>query len=223
MALAEILPRTDVVRDFVYAQPQFEAILRQLKPLVNRQAYSLVIGDDTSGRLPALIIGKTINAHYQSLGIDKLPIVFVAGGNMMTKEGIEDQMSARFRAYPQLDRTKRLLLVTDHVSSGVTVGRFEGAFIKWSEGVRFDVAALTTDNYRDYYALELFRGSKFFVAKETEGPPRFYGKPELSGLFRHPKPPGVMIARFPDRIRLREARAEVNKMVGRLLPTLLSE
>lgn len=44
---------------------RIERLLTQLKPEIDKCAYELIIGDDTSGRIPTLIFERVMNTLYR--------------------------------------------------------------------------------------------------------------------------------------------------------------
>lgn len=95
-------------------------MLMGLRDHILADEYSVIIGDDTSGRVPTLMIAKTVNAYRRRHGKAALPVVFIEGG-----DGIDERQRAVFDArfaLHSIDTAKRGLVVTENVGWGFSVG-----------------------------------------------------------------------------------------------------
>lgn len=61
-------------------------ILLALKERLNNGEVNLLIGDDASGRSPALIIKKVVDEVYEEKNIPKPGLIFIAGGETIQSE-----------------------------------------------------------------------------------------------------------------------------------------
>ena len=66
-----------------------EEILSRMRKQIESGEYRLIIGDDASGRIPALILNKVLSAFYQKLGYKSPQTIFFAGSRQIQKEGAE--------------------------------------------------------------------------------------------------------------------------------------
>ena len=116
--------------------------------IVNGKHYDMVIGDDTSGRLPSLIIGKVLNNLNLQAGIDPIPIRFI-GRSIMNRNraGIElENILNR-----SVKKPSRVLVVTEYMDSGGTVKNLSGCLV--GNGILFDVASLVVSSGEKTYRL----------------------------------------------------------------------
>lgn len=115
---------SSVVRDLF-------ALARQVHP--NAHEYDLIIGEDTSGRLPALVLRGVINARRQALGLEKSAIRFICGTRV---EPVPERVIP-----PQRSDASRALIVTECVDSGDSIVRvYKGLSQHWPAS-RIDIAA----------------------------------------------------------------------------------
>ncbi len=61
-------------------ETELSTILDQLGEPLQEGKYDLLIGDDTSGRLPTLVMREVINHIYQKNGLPKIPTNFIQAG-----------------------------------------------------------------------------------------------------------------------------------------------
>ncbi|MGC8461871.1 MAG: phosphoribosyltransferase [Candidatus Dormibacteria bacterium] len=96
-------------------------LLDQMKEYIRNDEYGFIVGDDTSGRVPTLLIAKAINAYRTELNLKKLPVVFIEGTKRPhTKEQIQS-FTARARFLNGIPAGKRALIVTECVGGGNNV------------------------------------------------------------------------------------------------------
>ena len=149
-------------------------ILENLRPDVESGSYKVILGDDGSGRIPALILAKAINTIYATKGHDKALIRFVAGGRHLrsrvgqstVREQMLEQM-ARIGTDAEMDMTEvpskivllfrrlfptdtegvreKVLIVTDTIGTGKPTRFLVEAFA--ANGIKADVATLGIVNH----------------------------------------------------------------------------
>lgn len=189
-------PRLQTPEIKAVADPM-ENLAAQLSLQVQNRAYALVVGDDYSGRIPALVFGRAINYSYASRRLPAVPSLFVKTGNVFCNY------------YPPLERFQhqgRALVITEAVAKGLAIKDFESLFrAYWLE---FDMAAVTTKlRPTDYCGnrFEQIRGSTTIFAGSfgTDNSPLLH-KMKLTGLRK--KPVGVRVD-YPNRaVHLRAMR-----------------
>jgi hypothetical protein len=129
--------------------PAARWLIDQLRiPIVNDR-YGVVVGDDTSGRVPALLIAKTINIYAKRHGRPRVPTLFIEG---IRDANDEDQIKAfrkLKRAIRGVDRSKRALVVTDNFSANDSYSRTSGmsaGSVAWrlhQAGFKVDIATIS--------------------------------------------------------------------------------
>ncbi len=138
---------TDSAAVLQQIRPGIDRLLRELRPEIEMDRYSGIVGDDTSGRIPALMLRAAINAHRIEHGLGKLPVVFVQGASEDSQwDKLRIAFARRLHLLQQLDHRKKLLVVTEGVTSGASIARL-GRLLS-SQGFTFDVAVLDGSSIR---------------------------------------------------------------------------
>lgn len=129
------------------AETPFVKLCEQLKPLIEEGRYSLIVGDDISGRLPTLAVREYANYVLQQAGKDTLPTVFLQNKSpyVVNVPTIEAQIEKRVLPFVSRDNDRRVLYVTEYVEEGRNVYKIQNAFQKY--GVKFDIAALEINGW----------------------------------------------------------------------------
>jgi hypothetical protein len=225
----ESSPEVQEAADAVRALEQpLTQILNTLRVQIESGEYAAIIGEDASGRIPALVLGKTIDAIYEKANRGKPILRFVAGSRYLHGwEGEEKQTSLEH----QVDRImqesgmtdeggfgdnptlKKILLVTDIIESGQSVVPLINAV--HANGLKVDVAAVSLiTKTGKFEGLPLMPGE--LLAFGGEHKPLIFGN-DASGVWKRPED---LFARrdWDDRVRplVAEARAEGKKLAERL-------
>ncbi len=151
-------------------KPMEEVVLK-LKDKIKNNEYNFIIGDDASGRVPALILHKVIKQIYNENGKD-IGVTFLAGSreteDLETKtKNIEDFLRDKLSNISNPD----VLIVTELIHRGSSLVPFTE--VLKNLGAKYDVA--TTGLLRKYRLDELEKKlqSKIIYGKEF--------KPEIDG------------------------------------------
>lgn len=144
---------------------------------IEKGEYDLVIGIDSSGRIPALIIDKFINHIYSKKGYSLPGARFIAG-----KVGRE----AAKKRIQEWNPRKKVLIVEDTIVTGNSVKFLCQALVELK--ISFDIAAVGNWGvYSDTAELEEEIKEKLGVEKiyfGTTEPPSIYSKKDLSGVIK---------------------------------------
>lgn len=161
-----------------------QRILNQLAPELEEGAYKMIIGDDVSGRIPAIVVNEAITKIYKAYGHKAPMLRFVAGGKRehelphMESTRTEDMRTRVMGMNEELMRAgdaPRALLVTEAVSTGEAMRMVTRALN--NERIKTDVAALG------------FIGAKYYVQNLTEveaklsGARLIYGTENLPSIY----------------------------------------
>ena len=124
-------------------------ILEEVRTEIETHQITCVLGDDKSARMGALIVGKSINGIYESKGEEKVPILFIDPGAFRIEQKYhrhekdsgdkKTAMIEKVRTLFQKANVKKgtVLLVTDFISSGITVNIFETMLKEIGFNMRF--------------------------------------------------------------------------------------
>ena len=209
--LVDIEVKTPEIREVF---PQIKEVAKQLREPVRNREYDLVIGDDFSGRIPAMIIGWGINRYYSRNGLYGIPQRSVHKDNW---RGVKDFLK-------NYSRGKKGLLVTESVVTGGSIREYKDICDRY--GKEIDVATLTSsfdrDTYVDCYAIG--EESGFFSGNIGAGHTPFYRKEHLLGIRAVQDSNGALVGKLiPYRIdNFRRAIADIEKVANKVADILSS-
>ncbi len=156
-------------------------LLLKLKENIERGDYQLIIGEDASGRIPALIMRKVINHIYDKHDFPHPQMRFVSGFSGQEEDSykiqaLKDNLSDFVGA--------KALVVTEHIASGHSMYQLK-TFLE-SAGIECDLASLALQKDVGYYP-EL--GDDLYYAKEERSSPLIYGRYNMGGVHKKPENP----------------------------------
>lgn len=198
-----------------------EEILKELLPHVLEGEYSLLVGDDTSSRIPTLIWKKVIDHFYLKQGLKPVDAVFA---QFMFK----DHPHGLARLFPEtkknlldaITRTEtnkpgnKALISTEHMENGNHIRSI--CSILRSTGVNFNVVSLRTDESTIYYKKKL--GLERIFTSSFKGAPSIYAITEVTGLLRETDDPtNIAIREDYVKIMVRKARRDANLLAIKLI------
>lgn len=170
-------PEEQIVYDALEAaRPRFEHLAEQLAQDYPYKRWDIVIGDDASGRLPALFVGSLVNKWRHDDGEPPARRVFIGGGRVkgetfyhaqkagllhrpMEQDAYDEfaqEVSGKEQAVGETidtllpgagERQERALVVTEHIEFGHTLKRIGEALDQ--RGIDFDIAAFNTSDDAD--------------------------------------------------------------------------
>lgn len=181
LALSEIDEIADPMHD----------LLQELKTNLLNSCYGLIIGDDTKGTYPAIIINTIANKLNQSLGRAAVPFVLLQGSSLKADRGkITQQLEKRSAILPMVDRTKNALIVTEHIAYGASVNNF--LQVLSDQNLDVDIASISARYDRKSYSFaerlyvareNSIRGTYLSSAEDLHGrSPVKYGKERFQGV-----------------------------------------
>lgn len=190
----------------------------RLKPLLEDGRYSLIVGEDVSGRLPALIVKGFSDEVASRSGQEKLPIVFVTNkrspftplAHTIAQTEIEE------RVLPVLSKVEgksnRVLIVTDFIGGGETINRLINDFNQ--RNIPTDIAVLRRRE-QQIFPIMLPEGSLLIEGENATYPPLLTGRYDLIGFEISDSYEGGEgpLKRHPDRAKATQAREDVGFMV----------
>lgn len=174
-------------------------IFSGLRENIETGEYVAILGDDASGRLPALLFHRVLGAIYKEKNFDRPKILFFAG-RIIKDPGLEEKIKQDFINFiektgvQKLAKDKKVLFVTDTIWSGQTLRLFAEALKKIE--INFDIATIGIGSTRPGDIIErekCLSGGKIFWGKAGLLP-YIYGRHYLSGV---KKPPGYSLFSKP--------------------------
>lgn len=170
--LAEPFDRDDVIQAFVSLTDQ----------LLNRFIdYDFVLVEDTSGRIPGLVIGKVAANTREELGLERPQVKFVGGSKLSDTITLPTNFIP-----PQTVPSARALIVTEGVFTGKQASKLANLFAGNRASEFVDIAALGSySEFADIPAgVSLYKG-----AREKEGgravADAFYYNRAIKGVTKH--------------------------------------
>lgn len=165
-----------------------DMILHQLHEKINNGEYKYIIGDDASGRMPALIFWNFMKKVCKQKGLDSPKLYFIAGSGPSREP--EEQAAKKEKLKKYLEPLKdmkdgRILIVTDTIVSGASIRPLVDTIREY--GVECDVAAIGVSGSLD--ELENKFGVSIYVSTcgdRDNITPKVYKQNHLSGVFKHP-------------------------------------
>jgi hypothetical protein len=226
---AEFQRRTDrrsgderiTIPEIAFLEVPMQRILTQMKPAVERHQYGVMIVDDTSGRLPGLVLLEVFNDVYLKKHEPPMYPVFVQGSRYESDvPRMQSRLQEQSRQLDKLEPNQRALLVTEYVETGRTLERFEDVLL--GAGIPYDIATVRSQHE------PLYLKSDNIIAETTEyylgslGPhrrnlPLPHGKPQLTGLINGIKYPDNRFITDPEfRSSARQALRQSMVLADRL-------
>ncbi|MDP3697704.1 MAG: 16S rRNA (cytidine(1402)-2'-O)-methyltransferase [Candidatus Taylorbacteria bacterium] len=100
-------------------------IIEKIRARIDNGEYGLIIGDDASGRIPALILGNFIRNVMEAKGMAKPNIIFIPGSiakkfDDVTGEEAKKELGEHIKEWGAV-KDKRILIITDTVISGMSL------------------------------------------------------------------------------------------------------
>ena len=129
-----------------------ERILAMVGPSLVRGDYGLIVGEDTSGRLPALLVARAVRQARRAAGLTPPPMVFLQGAGRAPAEreltGLTTAFAARRHLIDAAQPGSRALIITEFVGAGRSSGEIARRLAELGHGA--DVATLATNTDESY-------------------------------------------------------------------------
>ena len=165
-------------------------IIEKLRNSIENQKYASILGIDSSGRVPALLMKKVIEGIYdKNRSKSKIGIHFLNG--FRNKEAVMEQLKEFFRqeSYQDIkENNKKVLIVDDVLVSGSSVKPILEALR--DAKIDFDLAVMSysdsevenpTYTKEDIKYIEKKLGTRVYYG-EFGGISEVYGKKQMSGV-----------------------------------------
>lgn len=157
-------------------------ICDELKPDLEAGNYGLIVGDDTSGRVPTLAVKGISDFVSEKMQKDKVQTVFLQAGTKVADDEVIAQLRSRVLPFKEKLAGKKALIVTEYIQSGKSINRLMNIFN--AHDISFDVVSISVSNELDFAKLNMPEGSKLIPGEITPFSQSFWRRPELSGLSR---------------------------------------
>ncbi len=164
---------------------QISVLLEELRPNIENGKYKLVVGDDASGRVPALIIAGALKKIYAARGAAPPAVRFIAGSRNLAGEDLErktsllDVHSKNLKNKFLNDGNQGVLVVTDFISTGSSVKPIVDSLKKTGADVDLVTIGLADDFRWSKSGLKVAAAVNSFL-------PEIYNRTSLSGVRKQP-------------------------------------
>ncbi|GEM_PF-2366837 len=199
-------------------------LLTEFREEFDKRAYDFIIGDDASGRIPALIIGGIAKAVAKEHGKQPPQIVFFAGSRGLANEEKREEKIQTIATHltKRLEENQlppRVLLVTEYIDTGRGVLPLTEAFRR--TGIEYDVASIiignSVENLRN--RLHMKPTERFVYSSQSASLPKVYSDTQASGVVKNPIE--TYSRRLPSRAGHRTKLHEIRKDASLLVKQLL--
>jgi hypothetical protein len=222
----EIRHQLQAVEDL---EEPIKVVLGQISDDVRNDRIALMIGDDTSARLPARMFRQIINDYRTKNGMARLPLVFVPGGGMgrdatwpqARKIASREALQMHAEKLSQIPDDQYVLLVTDWIRTGDTVTLFAQEL--WKMGVKMKVATISASAAigTSFWCGSPEHGYKVEITSGGVGKPAVDGAWRVSGVSKSAVPRlghgSVSVNKDPAaRVVSRQARLAGNQIAAQL-------
>jgi hypothetical protein len=206
-----------------------ENILVQIKDKIKQGYYTTIVGDDASGRIPALILKGVFDKLSEKYQFESPELYFLAGGDSEMKDLGKQKKVALVKKFI-IDHSLNqgnVLLVTEHIRRGASLHDVDQAFRE--SGCNYEIASVTVDLHSPDEISKNISGA--IIPGLYEDPPKIWGKTGLSGVGKNAK----QLHSYPKRrdfatpegkqalqSSINSAREDVQVMVNRIVENIES-
>jgi len=176
-----------------------QRILEKIRNSIDNHKYGAILGIDGGGRVPALILGKTINNIYASKREEKIKTFFITGSRSLNIYGKDTEKIKQLTSYFKQNsfegiknKDGKVLIVEDVVASGASLKLI--VQVLQDLKLQYDITTLSFDDSRlinnnnkekDIVEIEKKLGSKIHYG-EYGGVSKLYGSKQMQGVHKSP-------------------------------------
>jgi len=180
-------------------------IIEKIRFRIETGEYGLIIGDDASGRIPALILGNFIRRISELKGLHGPNIVFIPGKISVEPRGSfwkriidstykkHNQEFEEYMSEHAASKEKKVLIVTDTIQSGFSLMTLVS--LLRNSGYEYDIATIgieqpmigKLDRNINLSGADIFSGEYYVKERDDhKHTPLIYDNNKLSGVSKHP-------------------------------------
>ncbi|MEK7585824.1 MAG: hypothetical protein AAB477_01135 [Patescibacteria group bacterium] len=157
-------------------KPISKILEKGIKEKIQNCEYDLLIGEDASGRIPALVFKDILQKVYERNKKEQPQLLFMAGTRF---QSWDPDVLLKFKEHVSTHAKdkKKALVVTELIGHGHSIISILDAL--QNNGISYDIAACAQlDNDPVHYSEEI----KDHLFAGSHGKPEIFNKPELSGV-----------------------------------------
>jgi adenine/guanine phosphoribosyltransferase-like PRPP-binding protein len=167
-------------------------LLEKRRSVIENREVAVVLGVDGSGRVPALLVGKTIQNIYKRMDEDGPEIRFISGSRSFSGQAQfdrTDQMEAYFKEHiaELVPAGKKVLVVDDVIESGNSVLPIVGALQRLGLSFEIMTCGHVEHNAESDSFVELPDLEELFdttITAANAGTPHIYGRKSMAGVIK---------------------------------------
>lgn len=175
------------------SEPVVRMISGQLSEKLKKGEYQLIIGEDASGRIPALIFFQIAKRYAQDFEQETPKLIFLAGSRKHADKKekqarTEKELKSKFsKMGKKVEDINRAIIVTEHVYSGHSPRAIIWALQNLEIGV--DLATLSRDGAKPVSETIETLGvdNLYFGEQATSNWRAIFGNERLSGVYKQPE------------------------------------
>ncbi len=154
-------------------------LVEKLKPAIENHEYDFLIGEDASGRIPALILKKILDTVYKKQGIIPAKMLFLAGArHFIDQEDIIENFANHIDKHAP-EKVSKTLIITEYIDTGSSVAVTIQALQK--NNIAYDIATCSVDqwSFENHLRPEI---KNHLYYGDFAGAPKITGESNLSGV-----------------------------------------
>lgn len=156
-------------------------IIWEIRPRIEKGEYQLIIGEDASGRVPALIFDYIIRSVYQKKDFSPPETRFFAGTLDATEKVRKEKSESIKQSISSLPNIKHALVITDTISTGKSIE----PIIEALHDLKILIDIVSVGILEDQSKLERWLGTNIFYGSYFA--PTIYTHRDLAGVKKDPK------------------------------------
>lgn len=163
--------------------------LWQLRGAIRAGSYTAVLGEDTSGRVAALMVWRAMNVDAAAQQRPRVSVAFIQGVRFRPdlQARVRESLEGNRRPFLTQGAVPRVLIVTDVVNSGETLIPLTAAL--QAMDVAFDILALDSfGSLREFRRRGLINTDTRIVAAGSQASMDARSSPTMNGLSREKFP-----------------------------------
>lgn len=162
-----------------------KVLLEKLRPDIEKGSYGIIVGDDASGRLPALVLWNVLKHVYKDKEFPPPQLRFVAGSRRANNPKLKAQLliekTEELKA--ELGNSKKVLIVTETISTGSALTPLIDALKQVS--IEFKIATLTKI-YTSRSISSTILEEELIIGYDDADLPKIFNQEVLSGVTKRP-------------------------------------
>lgn len=186
--------KTITMEEIAELEEPVKNIIEKIKSRIEKGEYGLIISDDASGRIPALILGGVIKKISKLRNVRNPNIIFIPGRLKNSKDDLaKEKLQKHLDAYG-VKKGERILIITEAIMSGKALSVISRLLEEL--GFETDIATMGIEEFGNTNSLAEKRGKNLgqkstvisgnYVRRTSSSTntPLVYRDKEISGVYK---------------------------------------